>query len=886
MKILKENQVSICVIFFSLLAEILYPYAIQNSESILSQLVLVIFFFSLPCLAYYLGKNKQQNYGIFVFSALFNIIYSIITKSDFCLLYTTKILVCSIIWSLIKVEKKSIIFFLFIISLVIGFLQIDHFLMFFISLLPFYLLGKNIEIKKKNKILGYLLMLLSIIGTIFITNKFYVSYSILFLEPFASKKYVIFRLGYYIISLMMILAFSLIGEKSEKNLNFTRVLAMGSITCALFLKIVDINFYNNLYILYGIIACILTFTLEYIIRKLNILKKVKINKTILNIIIAILFIASILINVKFNYVYEPIYEKISKSEQTKIDESLKISFVGDLILLENQVRSAYTNSGYNFDKMFEYTKKYFASSDLVIGVLEGPVASGDYTVGNFDDGVPIYFNFPTEFLTSIKNSGINLVTTATNHILDKGIVGAEETIKNLDDIELDYVGSFNNRFKIIEKDGVRIGVLAYTYGSNYYEEDELIDLDITSVIVAPSSKNFKSIKKKVEEDFKNLKNQNVDLIIVLPHMGTQFSHESDVFQNTWNKIFIDNGASIILSDHSHAVQPIVYSNESIVVNSPGNFANQYVDYDGDATSIVEIYVDKSNKKIVASSVIPMYTQGYSNGFYRALPIYDIYTNDELYSSISKYELNRISEVNNIVTETMLGEKVQHLEERYYLFKDGYKRSDVKPLDISNLKNKEIYNLIDSVSSVCFVGDSITEGTKNGGYGWYEPLMSNFNKDIKTAAYGSYTTKLLLTNKSKELKDCSSELNIIAIGTNDIRYRDSSKCAMNSFDYIKNIKDIVNLIGKDKKYIFIAPWASMNNDIVTSLTKEEKEKLYKDYSDALKKYALENNYLFVDPNLTINSNIYIKESNYYMLDGIHPNNIRGIYLYSSAVMNSD
>ena len=559
-------------------------------------------------------------------------------------------------------------------------------------------------------------------------------------------------------------------------------------------------------------------------------------------------------------------------------------------MLENQVKSGYENGQYNYDKMFEYTKKYFNDSDLTIGTLEGPVANSSYSIGNFDDGVNLYLNYPIEFAESIKKSGIDIVTLANNHMLDKDINGLKETKENLDKIGLDYIGDLNNNSKIIEKENLKIGILTYTYGSNYYEEDELIDLNIKSLIVSPYSKHFKKIKEKVKKDFNSLKKQNVDLIIVLPHMGTQFSHDTDVYQNTWNKLFEEYGADIILGNHAHAVEPVEYMNDTFIVNCPGNFANQYSGYDGDASSIVEIYVNKSSKEVISSSIIPMYTQANNDGFYRAIPIYEIMTDKELYNSLSKYEMKRIEEVHSLITKVMINEDVNinNIEKKYYYFKDGYKRGKTEKLEINDAVNSKVYNEFINSNNYCFIGDSVTEGTKNGGYGWYEPLILNFNGNVKTSAHGSYTTKMLLDEKKNEIKDCSSDLNIIAIGTNDIRYRDESICAMNEKDYIKNIDSIVKIVKNNKpnsKIILIAPWISLISDNVTPLSQEEKEILFKKYNNALNDYANENNYLYVDPNEYILNELKGTNSKYYLIDHIHPNKINGIRLYSEAVLKN-
>ena len=566
------------------------------------------------------------------------------------------------------------------------------------------------------------------------------------------------------------------------------------------------------------------------------------------------------------------------------DDYISISFVGDLIMLENQVKAGYNGSFYNFNKMFSYTNKYFENSDYTIGVLEGPCASGSYSVGNFNDGKNVYLNYPKEFIDSIKGSGIDLVTISNNHILDKGLEGVKETVNNLNERGLDYIG-YKERYKIVTIKDLKVGILAYTYGSNYYTEDKLYKLDITNMIVPTTSHLFEDIKKSVINDFETLKKQNVDLIIVLPHMGSQFALKQNDMQKTWNKIFAENGASIIFGDHSHSVQPLEYIDDCFVVNSPGNFANQYTSNNGDATSIVNVYIDKKTKRIVNSSIIPMFTNGDENGFYYSIPIYDILNNIDIYNSMSVNELKRIEEVQKLVTSVMLNKEVStnDIEELYYFSKDGYSPSKMKNLSIDNsLKKKKLYQELLHSKSVCFIGDSITEGTVNGGHGWYEPLILNFNVDVKKAAYGSYTTKLLLKNKRNEIKECSSDLNVIAIGTNDIRYRNDNS-AMTSTEYINNLEEIVSLL-QSKRIVLIAPFYSMNYDGVTKLSLDEKNKLYKEYTNALEEYAKKNDYLFINPNIILEKTLNNSNTSYYLIDYIHPNHT-GLYLYSKAVLEA-
>ena len=566
------------------------------------------------------------------------------------------------------------------------------------------------------------------------------------------------------------------------------------------------------------------------------------------------------------------------------DDMISISFVGDLILLEDQVKAGYNDSHYNFNKMFSYASKYFEKTDYTIGVLEGPVANSTYSIGNFNDGKNIYLNYPKEFIDSIKGSGIDLVTISNNHILDKELKGLNETIENLQERNMDFIGS-KERYKIVNIKNLKVGILAYTYGTNYYSEEKLYNLNITNMIVPKTSSLFEQVKNDVINDFNELKKQNVDLIIVLPHMGSQFALKQNEMQKTWNKIFADNGASIVLGDHSHSVQPLEYINDCFIVNSPGNFANQYTDNNGDATSIVNIYIDKNTKKVINSSIIPMFTKSDEKGFYYSIPIYDILNNIDIYNSMSNDELERIKNIQKLITKVMLNKEIStfDIEEQYYFSKDGYIPNKIKKLNITNdLKKKKLYQELLHSKSVCFIGDSITAGSINGGHGWYEPLTANFDINVKKASYGSYTSKLLLKNKQNEIKNCTSDLNIIAIGANDIRYRNENS-AMTSDEYINNIDEIIKLIN-NKKIILIAPFYSMSYDKVTNLSLKEKNKLYEKYTKALENYSKKNNYLFINPNPILEKTLNNSNTSYYLIDYIHPTHT-GLYLYSEAILEA-
>ena len=375
---------------------------------------------------------------------------------------------------------------------------------------------------------------------------------------------------------------------------------------------------------------------------------------------------------------------LSDEQKTAIENAVKIAYVGDLLLLKDQVTAAYDEEtdSYDFDAMFEYAAPYLSDADLALGVFEGPCAGekAGYSTSNFGDGLPLYLNFPDEFAQAVKDSGIDFVTTANNHLLDMGVDGAMRTLDVLDAVGLQHNGSYRNQqekdaLTIVEADGVKIAVLSYTNAINYHEQEKVAaDMPhLTSFMPRTDNSNYDALVAEIEADFAQAKASDADVILVMAHMGTQFKTKTNSFQEHWNELFAELGADIVLGDHAHIVQPMEYIGDTLVINCPGNFANSYIAYDGDATAIAEIYIDRDTKEVIAAAAIPMYTQEVAPGYVRALPIYDIMTNSDLYNELWSRDHARIQEVQMLITEVMVDEAIElkDVQERYFFIDNVY-----------------------------------------------------------------------------------------------------------------------------------------------------------------------------------------------------------------------
>lgn len=929
-----------------------------------------IYMFHMPAFVFisgYFGKSERsRSFGnIFKFAFLYFIFNSItlfIKYKDGLTsltepLYSYWYLIALIAWRLTahKIAKiRGIVVILFAAAMISGFFpSIDnHFAIArIIGFYPFYMLGYKLTEEKSKKLTGIsysnrmLLGIVSVLGAAILAFALHVILDFkgmaLYLQPYKDLTEVLGRAVFFTTALLVL--FALRSLAHEKELPFLTLFGRNSLWIFVlhrmfalwagdFITLFPDGFRVPLSVIFTFGICILFgndhvagFMSRFTSSAADIFtgkaKKISLAKTV-SFIVAIGLVVIAVYNAlnlsktasetkpqqtaSNEHAADVIYPAMTASQKKAFDNAFRITFAGDLILLEDQVKLGYTGNGYDFDDVFERAKPHISSADLAVGVFEGPMAGKDkgYTTGNFDDGKKLYLNFPDEFAASVKKAGFDLVTTANNHLLDKGEDGAKRTIDVLEKTGLDHTGSYKdaadkekNRIKLVEKDGIKIAVLSYTFCSNYISNDDLIDGKysyITSMIAGTEGAQFDKLKAQVEEDFRQAKALSPDLIMVLPHVGTQFSNSPDKLQEVWFKIFKDNGADIILGDHPHVVEPItieeVNGKNVYTAYCPGNFANRYRDKQGDTSMLVDVYIDRDTKQIIGGGIVPLYTYAPAGKNYRAVPIYDIVNDPELQKELTTDDIARAEKAHDIITEVVFGNKMKlsSIKERYYFNADGFLRTKTEALEMTDrMYSSTLYRAMYSADKVCFVGDSVTEGTKNGGTPWYEPIEALFQgKSITNFSKGGCTVSYLLENTDKIP---SSDLYVIAIGTNDIRYRNEQTCAMTKEIFIERINELKQkLLAKSSgaSFLFIAPWYSTDGDPYTKMSHAETTALNEEYSAALEKYCSDNKLMYVNANPYIKNALSVETDRTYLLDHIHPNAAKGVKLYSKAVLLSD
>ena len=207
------------------------------------------------------------------------------------------------------------------------------------------------------------------------------------------------------------------------------------------------------------------------------------------------------------------------------------------------------------------------------------------------------------------------------------------------------------------------------------------------------------------------------------------------------------------------------------------------------------------------------------------------------------------------------------------------------------KESAAYRLLRDAKAVCFVGDSLTEGTMNGGVPWYAPMQDWMQGEITNISQGGATTESLLAFFLPAIVRAEADLYVFAIGANDILFRDPTFCAMTATEYVKNLQRIRDAICEhrpDARFIFIAPWLATDGyaDILGGEKPPDADEAYRDYTAALLAWCRETGDLFVNANDHIAHQFSLRSQNAYLVDFIHPNADAGVRLYAHAVLMSE
>lgn len=245
--------------------------------------------------------------------------------------------------------------------------------------------------------------------------------------------------------------------------------------------------------------------------------------------------------------------------EAELPVSLEIICVGDIMIHEPQLASQYDpqTGTYNYENNFQYVKKYIEQADLALGNFEGTFGGPPYR------GYPA-FSAPDELASALKNNGFDVVITANNHMVDRGHDGVLRTLEVLQKEGLSTSGSrqadTDPNYSISEAEGVKIGVVAYTYetsgsGPEVSINGSYISQETASKINSFSYNRLDADLVKIKDTVHQAREAGAQVILLYLHWGEEYQSVPNLWQEQIvNHAVNDMQVDVIFASHPHVLQ--------------------------------------------------------------------------------------------------------------------------------------------------------------------------------------------------------------------------------------------------------------------------------------------------------------------------------------------
>lgn len=334
-------------------------------------------------------------------------------------------------------------------------------------------------------------------------------------------------------------------------------------------------------------------------------------------------------------------------------ERFTIVAVGDLMAHLPQITAAKTASGYDFTPCFAPVAARISAADLAIGNFETVVAGS----GAGYTGYPT-FNTPDEYAQAAVSAGFDVLTNANNHVLDRGPAGLTRTLDLLDGLGALHTGAARtaaeaDRVLVADVRGVKVAIIAYTYGMNGF--------------TAPEGKSWMVNvidRARMTAEVAEARSLGADLVIVSVHNGIEYQRQPSAAQVALEEAMIAAGADVVLGSHPHVIQPMETVSATradgsprtaFIIHSLGNFVSNQRERYRDTGLMLQFEFEKNLKTgvttLLSVSYVPVWVDDTdeSGKETRILPIGDVLA-DATYPGVTDAERTKIRQAWEDTTE--------------------------------------------------------------------------------------------------------------------------------------------------------------------------------------------------------------------------------------------
>ena len=360
----------------------------------------------------------------------------------------------------------------------------------------------------------------------------------------------------------------------------------------------------------------------------------------------------------------------------------KISVIGDVMNESTLGDTCKTpDGGYDYSAVFAPLKGILSKSDYRIANLESPVAGEK--LGYSEDFYS--FNAPDALVEALKAIGIDVVSTANNHAVDRGAEGFYNTLDALDRLSMPHTGTFRDpdekeRVFYFTVGDTKVAMIACTYAINAWIKNGVengLSNDQVNFLTNPRApfprkhepEYFTQAIKYINEVtghtlqfretlqlkkilgipipykdewpteytapyLEKLKGyyeearKNADIVICVPHIGGQFNTEPGSFSYYCMDKIMEMGFDGVFAAHSHTTQKAALFDGRPAFYSLGNVSmsgrTPYAQHQTlpSIGLIAHLYVDGGKIAKTAFSLFKIYEKGEEQ--MRVIPVNELY----------------------------------------------------------------------------------------------------------------------------------------------------------------------------------------------------------------------------------------------------------------------
>ncbi|WP_193751437.1 CapA family protein [Bacillus coahuilensis] len=250
-----------------------------------------------------------------------------------------------------------------------------------------------------------------------------------------------------------------------------------------------------------------------------------------------------------------------------ITNTISVAAIGDILLHKDVYESARISlNEFDFKPIFNEVRPILLKPDFLVANQESLPAGGDLGLSSYPR-----FNSPVEIIRDLQYAGVDFLSTANNHSLDKGEEGVYASIEAFNSYDMPYTGTYlheedQKRIRTFSMNSITFATLSYTYGTNG--------------LLTPVGKeylvNLLDVDKMILEITRAKEELNVDFVIVNLHWGNEYEIHPSNNQVDMAISLTEAGADIIFGHHPHVLQPIYIRNtqddrKAVIAYSLGNF---------------------------------------------------------------------------------------------------------------------------------------------------------------------------------------------------------------------------------------------------------------------------------------------------------------------------